>query len=98
MVGIFFKKLKMKLKDRINSFVNLGKFLSQLDQDSAEFLSHKLEILKRKIKEAEINNSWFTHESVLNSLRALSCQMLGENFDAWITPYNLSETENKKEF
>ena len=70
----------MKLKDRINSFVNLGKFLSQLDQDSAEFLSHNLEIIKRKIKEAEISNNWFTYESVLNSLRAPSFQMLEENF------------------
>ena len=70
----------MKLKDRINSFVNLGKFLSQLDQDSAEFLSHKLEILKRKIKEAEINNSWFTHESVLNSLRASFMSNVGGKF------------------
>ena len=96
MVGIFFKKLKMKLKDRIDSFVKLGKFLSQLDQDTTDFLLHKLEVLKIKIKEAEISNNWFTNESVLNSLRALSCQMLEENFDAWITPYNLSETDNKK--
>ena len=59
----------MKLKDRINSFVKLGKFLSQLDQDSTDFLLHKLEVLKIKIKEAEISNNWFTHESVLNSLR-----------------------------
>ena len=96
MVGIFFKKIKMKLKDRINSFVKLGKFLSQLDQDSADFLSHELEVLKIKIKEAEISNNWFTQESVLNSLKALSYQMLEENFYAWINPYNLSEIDNKK--
>ena len=41
----------MKLKDKINSFVKLGKFLSQLDQDSTDFLLHKLEVLKIKIKE-----------------------------------------------
>ena len=61
----------MKLKDRINSFVKLVSFL-QLDQDSTDlriFRSPKI-----KIKEAEISNNWFTHESVLNSLRTLSCQ------------------------
>ena len=86
----------MKLKDRINCFIKLGEFLSQLDQDSPDFLLDKLEILKSKIKEAEISNNWFTEESVLNSLKALSGQLSEESFDAWITPYNLSEFENNK--
>lgn len=86
----------MKLRDRINCFVKLGKFLTQLDQGSPDFLLDKLEILKSKIKEAEIKNNWFTEESLLNSLKALSDQLLEENFDAWITPYNLSENESNK--
>lgn len=86
----------MKLKDRINSFIKLGEFLSQLDQDSPDFLLDKLEILKSKIEEAEIRNNWFTEESVLNSLKALSGQLSEEGFDAWITPYNLSENESNK--
>ena len=44
----------MKLKDRIDSFVKLGKFLSQLDQDTTDFLLHKLEVLKIKIKELRL--------------------------------------------
>ena len=49
----------MELKERVECFVKLGIFLSQLDKSSTDFLLDKLESLKIKIKKAEIKNNWF---------------------------------------
>ena len=86
----------MELKERVECFVKLGIFLSQLDKSSTDFLFDKLESLKIKIKEAEIKNNWFTEQNILNSLKSLSEQLSVDNLDAWITPYNLSEKTHKK--
>ena len=86
----------MELKERVECFVKLGIFLSQLDKSSTDFLLDKLESLKIKIKEAEIKNNWFTEQNILNSLKSLSEQLSVDNLDAWITPYNLSEVTHKK--
>ena len=77
----------MELKERVECFVKLGFFLSQLDKSCPDFLLDKLESLKNKIKEAEIKNNWFTEQNILNSLKSLSEQLSVDNCDAWITPY-----------
>jgi len=86
----------MELKERVECFVKLGNFLSQLNKSSPVFLSDKLKCLKSKIKEAEIKNNWFTEQNILNSLKSLSEQLSFDNFDAWIIPYNLKEITHKK--
>ena len=56
-----------------------------------------IEKLKSKIEESEIKNHWFTEDSINNSLLSLSNQLSSDNFDAWLTPYNLSDLgEDKK--
>ena len=44
----------MELKERVECFIKLGIFLSQLDKSSADFLLDKLESLKIKIKELRL--------------------------------------------
>ena len=44
----------MELKERVECFVKLGIFLSQLDKSSTDFLLDKLESLKIKIKELRL--------------------------------------------
>ena len=80
----------MNLEERIDAFVQLGKFLSGLSKESSTFMGGELEKLKSKIEECEIKNNWFTEDSVYNSLLSLSNQLSSDNFNAWITPYNLS--------
>lgn len=86
----------MNLVERIDTFVQLGKFISGLKDENPTFMLEELEVFKIKIKEAEQKNNWFTQENVLISLIALSEQLRIENFDAWLTPYNLSNTEDNK--
>ena len=87
----------MNLVERIDTFVQLGKFLSGLSEETPTFMGQELEKLKRKIVESEIRNNWFTEDSINNSLLSLSNQLSSDNFDAWLTPYNLSDLgEDKK--
>ena len=87
----------MNLVERIDTFVQLGKFLSGLSEETPTFMGQELEKLKSKITESEIKNHWFTEDSINNSLLSLSNQLSLDNFDAWLTPYNLSDLgEDKK--
>ncbi|MBT3417310.1 MAG: acyl-CoA reductase [Flavobacteriales bacterium] len=87
----------MNLEERIQSFVKLGEFLSGLFEENPIYLLEELDVLKQKIKESEIRNNWFSEESVLSSLQSISEQLTTENFDAWLTPYNLeNNTQDKK--
>jgi hypothetical protein len=87
----------MNLEERIQSFVKLGEFLSGLFEENPVYLLEELDVLKEKIKESEIRNNWFSEESVLSSLQSISEQLTTENFDAWLTPYNLeNNTQDKK--
>ena len=87
----------MNLVERIDAFVQLGKFLSVLEEENLTFMGEELEKLKSKITESEIKNNWFTEDSITHSLLALSKQLNTDNFDAWLTPYNLSDLgEDKK--
>jgi len=87
----------MNLEERIHTFVQLGRFISGFSEENPTFMKEELESLKGKIREAKVRNNWFTEDSIQNSLLALSEQLSAENFDAWLTPYNLSDLgENKK--
>ena len=86
----------MNLKERIDTFVKFATFLSGLKDENSTFMLEELEVLKTRIKEAEQKNNWFTHENILSSLIALSDQLTIENFDSWLTPYNLSDTDDNK--
>ena len=81
----------MNLEERIDTFVQLGKFLSGISEENPTFMGQELEKLKSKIEESEIKNHWFTEDSINNSLLSLSKQLSSDNFDAWLTPYNLSD-------
>ena len=80
----------MNLKDRIQTFVKFGEFISNFLEQRDNSLNEEMEILNIKIKEAELLNNWFTRESILFSLKSFSNKLNVENFDAWLTPYDLS--------
>ena len=87
----------MNLKERTISFVKLGKFIHQLFSHNTTFVSEELEDLKLAIDKSESQNNWFSKENILHSLQVISEQLTEENFDAWLTPYNLSDScKNKK--
>jgi len=86
----------MNLNERIETFVKFGRFLSGLKDKNSNFMKEELEILNIKIKSVEQNNNWFTRENILTSLTNLSTQLSVDNFDAWLTPYNLNNTESNK--
>ena len=86
----------MNLEERIDAFVQLGKFLSGLSEESPAFMGKELGKLKSKIEECEIRNNWFTEDSINNSLLSLSNQLSSDNFNAWITSYNLSNSGEGK--
>jgi len=78
----------------INAFVDLGKFFYQFS--SVSFLERNeiagLNKLFRKpfengIKQAAINNPWFTEEFIRYSLYAISTSLAGNKINQWIDNY-----------
>lgn len=80
-------KRSMQLKDRINSFIGLGKFLGEIDQIPVEI--HEI------LKKAEAENAWFTQENIKFALKGWSEALSEENIRKWISKYNFKESEVK---
>ena len=74
----------MNLEERINTFSRLGKFLKQTSD--LEFA--------QKIKEAEVQNPWFTLENQKQAINAWANHLTTENLKAWLTPYHLKKNKN----
>lgn len=90
------------IQNRMNTFVELGKFLSQF---SRKEIKKKKEILNNEIffdgflhqiKLAEENNTWFTKQNILFSLESWSEALQKENLEKWIANENLLENSTKK--
>jgi len=86
----------MNLKERIQTFVDLGVFLKDFKEGNDNLLSDEFENLRSKIHESEVKNNWFTKDSTEKSLLAISDQLTQDNINSWLTPYNLSDIEEKK--
>ncbi|MBT5858894.1 MAG: acyl-CoA reductase [Flavobacteriales bacterium] len=86
----------MNLKERIQTFVDLGVFLKDFKEGNDNLLSDEFEKLRSKIHESEVKNNWFTKDSTEKSLLAISNQLTQDNINSWLTPYNLSDIEEKK--
>jgi hypothetical protein len=68
----------MQIKDRINAFINLGKFLSEIDTDSNPILN-----------KAEAENGWFTQDNIKFALNSWAKALSEENIKQWLSNYNL---------
>ncbi len=75
----------MQLKQRINAFAALGRFLSEIESNH--------EVLKR----AEAENGWFTQENIQFALKSWSIALSEENLKQWLANYSIEdEKKNPK--
>ena len=74
----------MNLEERINAFSRLGRFLKQ--NSNLEFA--------QKIKDAEVQNPWFTLENQKQAINAWANHLTAENLKAWLIPYHLKENKS----
>ena len=78
-------KLSMQLNQRINAFVNLGKFLKEIASEKEESILQKV----------QAENGWFTQENINFALNSWSEALSKENLQQWVSKYKIQETNPK---
>ena len=92
----------MNLKERINAFAELGKFLSQFTQKgiqkNANVMHNDLffDGFKHQIKLAQEHNGWFTSENIYFALDSWSNLLNIKYINKWIEKYNFNIVKPKK--
>ncbi|WP_417198745.1 acyl-CoA reductase [Bizionia sp.] len=92
----------MDLRQRINAFVELGKFLKQFSTDPFEennaVLHNNLffDGFKHQIKIAQEHNAWFTRENLIFSFDGWSKSLTERNITQWLNNYNFNNVNPKK--
>ncbi|WP_417237961.1 acyl-CoA reductase [Bizionia sp.] len=92
----------MDLRQRINAFVELGKFLKQFSTDPFEennaVLHNNLffDGFKHQIKIAQEHNAWFTRENLIFSFNGWSKSLTESNITQWLNNYNFNNVNPKK--
>lgn len=92
----------MDLQQRINAFVELGKFLSQFSINGIEKKENIIhndlffDGFKHQINLAQEHNGWFTKENVLFSIHNWSNALKKSNITSWIDKYNFNTNNSKK--
>ncbi|OBX24166.1 MULTISPECIES: acyl-CoA reductase [Bizionia] len=92
----------MDLRQRINAFVELGKFLEQFSADPFEennaILHNDLffDGFKHQIKIAQEHNAWFTKENLIFSFDGWSKLLTESNIKQWLNNYNFKGINPKK--
>jgi len=91
----------MDLQQRINAFVELGRFLSQFKSDSIikneAVIANDLffDGFKHQIKLAKEHNGWFTEKNILFSLDSWSKALTENNINQWIKKYKFNTEDSK---
>ncbi|PCI09847.1 MAG: acyl-CoA reductase [Flavobacteriaceae bacterium] len=91
----------MTLENRINAFVDLGKFLSQFSVDGIkkkdDILHNDLffDSLSMLIKRAKESNGWFDDDNVLFALSSWSKSLTADNLTRWTSAYSFTDTTPK---
>ena len=91
----------MTLRDKINAFVELGKFLGQFSENESvknpEVLQNDLffDDYLNLLKLSQSHNGWFTPEQVFFATRSWADALTTENLDRWLVGYNLKAVEPK---
>jgi hypothetical protein len=75
----------MQIKDRINAFVELGRFLKDIENQNET----KIESVLRK---AEAENGWFTQQNISFAIKSWGEALTDENLQSWTSKYNFKET------
>ncbi len=92
----------MDLRQRINAFVELGKFLKQFSTDPFEennaVLHNNLffDGFKHQIKIAQEHNAWFTRENLIFSFDGWSKSLTESNITQWLNNYNFNNVNPNK--
>ncbi len=92
----------MNLEERINAFVELGKFISQFTQKEvqkdANVMHNDLffDGFKHQLKLAQEHNGWFTDENIYFALECWSNLLINNTINKWLDKYNFNSLEPKK--
>lgn len=92
----------MNLEERINVFLELGRFLSQFSRSGVQKKENILfndiffDGFKHQIKLAEEHNGWFTQENILFAIDSWSNLLNNSNINTWIKKYNFNTVSSKK--
>ncbi|WP_347372638.1 acyl-CoA reductase [Aequorivita sp. Q41] len=78
----------MQLKQRINAFTQLGKFLLEINNEKDTEINL---VLKR----AENENGWFTQENINFALNSWSKALTETNLQHWFSSYSFAESQPK---
>ncbi len=91
----------MKIEQRKNAFVALGRFLAQFSVDKTlkiEGIPHNdlfFDAFAMQIKRAKEYNGWFTEENVLFSLESWAKALTEENLTTWLNTYQFDTKKPK---
>lgn len=86
-------KRSMQLKDRINAFIGLGKFLREISiENNPTSYQNEVESI---LKKAEAENGWFTQENIKFALNSWGKALSEENISHWVSKYNFAESQAK---
>jgi len=82
----------MDLKNRIEAFIKLGKFLKELSVDNKnkqiDYVNEKyFESINKIIKDSKNHNSWFIEKNIRFALSSLAESLEKDNILKWIEPY-----------
>lgn len=86
----------MNLENRINAFVELGKFLSQFSQKNVKktdgILQNDLFFtdFKHQLKLANQHNGWFTKENIFFAINNWSKLLCYNNINKWVSKYDFN--------
>lgn len=89
----------MLLQNRINAFVEFGKFLSQFSRDKIEqsntvlFNDLFFDAFKLQLKRAKEFNGWFTEDNILYAFESWVKLLTKNNLTEWTSKYSLNSNE-----
>jgi len=92
----------MNLQQRINGFIELGKFISQFSTEKPERKDNVLfndlffDGFKHQIKLANEHNGWFNTQNIVYALKGWANNLAETNIDHWLKHYNFKNIETKK--
>ena len=84
-------KRSMQLKDRINAFIGLGKFLLEISNENDP--DNSQDEVESILKKAEAENGWFTQENIKFALKSWGEALSKENILQWLSKYNIESSE-----
>ena len=80
------------LGKRIGLLINLGQVLRDITSVKPELFPEYHDQLKEAIKKAKIDNSWFTEDTILESLRVWGDTLTKTKLTNWLRTYDIPES------